>query len=77
MNVHAGYRFHNFGFMKNPVLQLNLQNITNNHYLGFVNGTAANGKATTGVFGSKLSAGSTTYYVASPFFVGGTASVDF
>ncbi|EHH67522.1 TonB-dependent receptor [Gluconobacter morbifer] len=77
MDIHAGYRFKNFGFLKNPVLQLNLQNITNNHYLGFVNGTASNGKATTGVFGSKIAAGSTTYYVASPFFVGGSASVDF
>jgi len=77
MNVHAGYRFRNFAFMKNPVLQLNIQNITNNHYLGFVNGVTANGKATTGVYGGKIAASSSTYYVASPFFVGGTASVDF
>ncbi|WP_415549753.1 TonB-dependent receptor [Gluconobacter oxydans] len=77
MDVHAGYRFRNYGVLKNPVLKLNIQNITNNHYLGFVNGTASNGKATTGVFGSAIAAGSTTYYVASPFFVGGSASVDF
>ncbi|GAB6853982.1 TonB-dependent receptor [Asaia astilbis] len=77
MNVHAGYRFKSFGFMKNPVLQLNLQNITNKHYLGFVNGSASNGLATTGVYGGKIAAGSTTYLVAAPFFVGGTASVDF
>ncbi|GLP89916.1 TonB-dependent receptor [Gluconobacter frateurii] len=77
MDVHAGYRFKDFSFLKNPILRLNIQNITNKQYLGFVNGTAANGKAATGVFGSKLSAGSTTYYVAAPFFVGGSASVDF
>lgn len=77
MDVNAGYRFKDFGPLKTPTLQLNLQNITNNHYLGFVNGTAANGKTAKGIYGTTISGGSTSYHVAAPFFVGGSMRVDF
>ncbi|MBS0985991.1 TonB-dependent receptor [Acetobacter thailandicus] len=77
MNISAGYRFKNFGFLKHPTLKLNLMNIANNHYLGFVNGAATNAKATTGVFGSKIAGQSTSYLIASPFSVLGTFSADF
>ncbi|WP_249198090.1 TonB-dependent receptor [Gluconobacter wancherniae] len=77
MNVHAGYRFKDMGFLKHPMLKLNIMNIANNHYLGFVSGAATNAKETIGVFGSKISGQSTSYMIASPFSVLGTASVDF
>ncbi|GBQ33322.1 TonB-dependent receptor [Gluconacetobacter sacchari DSM 12717] len=77
MDVNAGYRFKDIGPMKAPTLRLNLQNITNRHYLGFVNGTNANGLSTIGVHGTRIAGGSTSYTIAAPFFVGGTASVDF
>ncbi|AQS89550.1 TonB-dependent receptor [Neoasaia chiangmaiensis NBRC 101099] len=77
MNVNAGYRFRNVGPFKAPTLRLNIQNITDRHYLGFVNGTAANAYRARGVYGSNLNGSSTTFLVASPFFVTGSASVDF
>ncbi|MFT9025978.1 MAG: TonB-dependent receptor [Acetobacter indonesiensis] len=77
MNINAGYRFRNWGPLKSPTLRLNLRNITDQHYLGFVNGTAANGLATTGVYGSKIKAGSSTFSIAAPFMVMGSASVEF
>ncbi|GBR24884.1 TonB-dependent receptor [Acetobacter orleanensis NRIC 0473] len=77
MNVTAGYRFKDWGVMKSPTLRLNLRNITNRQYLGFVNGTAPNAQTTTGVDGSKIKGSSTNFNVASPFMVMGTASVDF
>ncbi|CAP55105.1 putative TonB-dependent receptor [Gluconacetobacter diazotrophicus PA1 5] len=77
MDVNAGYRFKDVGPLKAPTLRLNLQNITNNHYLGFVHGTSANALPTTGVYGTKIAGASTSFDVAAPFFVGGTASVDF
>ncbi|CEF41200.1 TonB-dependent receptor [Acetobacter senegalensis] len=77
MNVNAGYRFKDWGIMKSPTLRLNLRNITDRHYLGYVNGTAANALATTGVYGTKIKGGSSTYSIAAPFMVMGSASVDF
>lgn len=77
MNINAGYRFKDWGIMKSPTLRLNLRNITDRHYLGFVNGTAANALATTGMYGAKIKGGSTTYSIAAPFMVMGSASVDF
>lgn len=77
MNVNAGYRFNNVGFLKSPTLKLNIQNIANNHYLGFVSGVATNSKTVTGVYGSKIAGAYTNYTIASPFSVIGSASVNF
>ncbi|WP_367161176.1 TonB-denpendent receptor (plasmid) [Kozakia baliensis] len=65
MNVNAGYCFKDM-------------NIANNHYLGFVTGTATNARATTGVFGSNIAGASTStgFNIASPFSVLGTASTE-
>lgn len=77
MNIDLGYRFKDWGPMKSPTLKLNLRNITDRHYLGFVNATAANALATTGMYGTSIKGGSATYSIAAPFSVTGSASVDF
>ena len=77
MNINAGYRFKDWGPMKSPTLRLNLRNITNRHYLGFVNGTSSNAEAATGMYGTSIKGSSTTYSIAAPFMVMGSASVDF
>lgn len=79
MNLGAGYHFKDMGRFKSPTIRLNLQNLTNNHYLGYASGVASNAYATTGVYGSKIkgSATGTSFAIAAPFFVMATASVDF
>ncbi|WP_242011871.1 TonB-dependent receptor [Acetobacter oeni] len=78
MNINLGYRFKDWGPMKAPTLKLNLRNITDRRYLGYVNGTSANAFATTGLYGAKIAgSNSTTFSVAAPFMVMGSASVDF
>ncbi|QHM92471.1 TonB-dependent receptor [Acetobacter pasteurianus] len=77
MNINVGYRFPDMGAFKSPTLKLNLRNITDRHYLGYVNGTAANALATTGMYGTSIKSGSSTFSIAAPFMVMGGASVDF
>lgn len=77
MNINVGYRFPKFGIFRSPTIRLNLQNISNNRYLDWVNASQVNAKNTTGVFGSNVTGKSPTYTISSPFAAIATISSDF
>ncbi|GEN60622.1 TonB-dependent receptor [Acetobacter nitrogenifigens] len=77
MNIDVGYHFPDMGRFKSPTIRLNLQNIANNHYLGYASGVQANATSVKGVFGSTLKGSAPTYGIAAPFAALATASVDF
>jgi len=72
LDFDAGYKFPNFGALKNPKLTFNISNILSHQYRnpssnGITNATAYNGYAAKTVF----------YYMAQPRFASATLSVDF
>jgi len=77
MNIGLGYRFPKFGIFKSPSVRLNLQNISNNNYLNWVNGVQPNAQATRGIFGKTVNGTAPTYTIASPFAAIATISSDF
>ncbi|MFT9144974.1 MAG: TonB-dependent receptor, partial [Acetobacter orientalis] len=77
MNINVGYRFPKFGIFRSPTIRLNLQNISNNRYLDWVNASQVNAKNTVGVFGSNVTGKSPTYTISSPFAAIATISSDF
>ncbi|WP_367160253.1 TonB-dependent receptor [Kozakia baliensis] len=77
MNIGVGYRFPKVSIFRSPTVRLNLQNLSNNHYLNWVNSVQPNAKATRGIFGHTIAAGSPTYTIASPFAAIATISSDF
>lgn len=76
-NLGVGYHFPDFSYLKSPTIQLNLQNLGNNHYLGYASGTASNAYATTGVYGNAVSGSRTSFAIAAPFVAIATASANF
>lgn len=60
-NISIGYRLKDTAFMKKPQVQLNLNNVTNNHYLSGVQGVTANAVATNSRTGTLVAASSPTY----------------
>jgi len=60
-NIALGYRLKDTAFMKKPQVQLNLNNVTNNHYLSGVQGVTANALATTSRSGTVIAASAPTY----------------
>ncbi|MFT9089571.1 MAG: TonB-dependent receptor [Gluconacetobacter sp.] len=77
MNIHVGYRLPKLGFFQNPEIRLNLQNISDNRYLGYVTSPQGNAVATVGVNGRKIAASSPNYSIASPFAAMATIGSDF
>lgn len=77
MNINVGYRLPKMGIFKSPTIRLNLQNISNERYLSWINGTQVNAKSTTGIFGNTIRGSSATYKIASPFAAIATISSDF
>ena len=74
ININMVYRFPDMGAFKSPTLKLNLHNITDRHYLGYVNGTTANALATTCPYGTSIRGGSSTFSMTAPFMVMGGAT---
>ena len=66
-NVDFGYRFHRYGVLKAPQIQLNLSNLTGATYRTGVYTVQNNAKATKGVFGSTIAAGVPAYYLQPGF----------
>nr|WP_246387264.1 TonB-dependent receptor [Gluconacetobacter sacchari] len=67
MNISVGYRFRDWGFFKSPHIQLNLQNISDNRYLGSVSSPRVTALGTTATNGAKITPAAPTYTIASPF----------
>ncbi|GAN60143.1 TonB-dependent receptor [Acetobacter cibinongensis] len=77
-SIAVGYRFPSFGFVKAPVFRMNFNNITGSFVRTGAYGLTNNAHATTGVYGSAVSAsGSPTYYLYPRFNMTGTLSVSF
>jgi len=77
MNIGLGYRLPKVSIFKSPVLRLNLQNISDNRYLNWIQSPQANANPTTGVFGKTIAGSTPTYKIASPFAALATLSSDF
>ncbi|GBQ29668.1 TonB-dependent receptor [Gluconacetobacter azotocaptans DSM 13594] len=67
VDMSLGYRFPNVGPVKAPKLQLNLVNLTNNHYLAGIYSTQFNAKTTRAVNGTMVSGSAPLYIVGSGF----------
>ncbi|WP_086552878.1 TonB-dependent receptor [Acetobacter orientalis] len=77
-SIAVGYRFLGFGFVKNPIFRLNFNNITGSLVRTGAYGLTNNAHATTGVYGSAVSAsGAPSYYLYPRFNMTGTLSVSF
>ncbi|MGI4746545.1 MAG: TonB-dependent receptor [Janthinobacterium lividum] len=67
-SVYSGYRFHRFGYLKAPQIQLNLQNLTGATYRTGVYSPQNNALATKGVYGSTISSSGSPLYQLQPGF---------
>lgn len=76
-NVYAGYRFHGFGYLKAPQIQVNMANLTGATYRTGVYTVQNNAKATTGVFGSTIAGSAPAYYLQPGFYIAATLSTAF
>jgi len=77
-DVAMGYRFKSFGYFKAPQIQLNMSNLTGAKFRNGIYGISNNANATTGVYGSKIAAGSSpSYYLLPPFTAVVTLSTGF
>lgn len=77
-NFTAGYRFHDWGFVKHPELRVNIINAANNRYISGAYSIQPNARATQGVNGTRIAAGGTpTYYVGTPFMAMATVTAGF
>lgn len=66
-NVSMGYRLHDTWFVRHPQIQLNLINLGNGGYLSGASSLVGNAKATKGIYGSTIAAGTPLYYVGGGF----------
>jgi len=76
-NVYGGYRFHRFGYLKAPQIQVNMANLTGATYRTGIYTYQNNAKATTGVFGSTVSGSAPAYYIQPGFYIALTLSSAF
>ncbi|MDG6094054.1 TonB-dependent receptor [Acetobacter sp. AN02] len=77
MNINMGYRLPKFGIFKSPTIQLNLQNLSDQHYLNWINSPQVNATTQKGIFGNTIAGTSPNYTIASPFAAIATISSDF
>ncbi len=79
VDMSIGYRLEDIaGIVKKPEIRLNLLNITNEKYLSAVGSTFTNAKATRGLDGSTIAAGTAPYYyVGAPFAMMATVTARF
>ncbi|MFG6487422.1 TonB-dependent receptor [Roseateles sp. BYS78W] len=75
-DLDAGYKFANWGFVKNPQLRLNIANIGNKQYRS-ASSVITNAAATPLVGTGSQSASTEFYYLGAPRFTSLTFSVDF
>lgn len=77
-SLSLGYHLPKFFIAQSPVFKLNFTNLTGQYKLGGVYYFAENAKATTGVYGNKISADSApSYYIQPPFSMMGSLSTSF
>lgn len=77
INAALGYRFHSAWHLKTPTLRLDLQNLTNEKYLGYANSVTTNAKTTRGVFGTRIAGKTPLYTIGDGFAAIATLSVGF
>ncbi|CAH0163069.1 hypothetical protein SRABI118_00808 [Massilia sp. Bi118] len=70
-SLDGGYKFANYGLLKNPKLQWNLSNITNKQYRNPSSTNVTNALAYPGIFSNTV-----RYYLGAPRFASVTLSVD-
>ncbi|MCQ8240227.1 TonB-dependent receptor [Rhizosaccharibacter radicis] len=66
-SVYGGYRFHRYGVLKAPQIQLNLLNLTGATFRNGVYTVQNNARPTKGVFGSTIAASTPAYYLQPGF----------
>jgi iron complex outermembrane recepter protein len=66
-DITIGYRFPNFYYAKHPEIRLNLQNITDTHFLSGIANPTSNAQNATGIHGTAIAGASPTYYIGSGF----------
>ncbi len=76
-SVYSGYRFHRFGALKAPQIQLNLQNLTGAVYRTGVYSVTNNANPTKGVFGSTIAGSAPLYQLQPGFSIAVTVSSSF
>ena len=77
MGADLGMRFHDFGPAKAPTIQLNLINLTDNHFLSGISSITPNAKNTAGVYGTTIGGDSPAYYIGEGFAAFATFKVGF
>ena len=76
-SVYSGYRFHSWGRLKAPQIQINAANLTGATYRTGIYSPLNNAKATRGVFGSTIGGTSPAYYIQPGFYIAATLSSSF
>lgn len=76
-SVYGGYRFHSWGRLKAPQIQINAANLTGQVYRTGIYSYQNNAKATRGVFGSTIGGSAPAYYIQPGFYIAATLSSSF
>lgn len=76
-SVYSGYRFHRFGYLKAPQIQLNLQNLTGATYRTGIYSSTNNAQTAKGVFGSTIAGSAPLYQLQPGFSIAVTVSSSF
>lgn len=76
-SVNLGYRFHGFGFLKAPQIQLNMTNMTNAKLRNGISSTQTNANKAKGIYGSTINGSDPVYYLQPPFSAIVTVSSSF
>ncbi|WP_428394044.1 TonB-dependent receptor [Lichenicoccus sp.] len=67
MDADVGLRLRDIGFAKSPTVQLNLINLTNNHFLSGISTVTTNAKPTIGRYGTTIAGAPPTYFIGEGF----------
>jgi len=76
VDVAMGYHLPSYKFLKNPVIRLNFNNLSNVKYLASVASVTTNARATRGIYGTSIAGSAPSYYMAAPFAAMMTISTD-
>ena len=77
MGGDLGFRLHDFGPAKSPTVQLNLVNLTDNHFLSGISSISTNANPVNGVYGTSIAGSSPAYFIGEGFAAFATFKVGF
>jgi len=76
VDVGLGYHLPSYKFLRNPIIRLNFNNLSNVKYLGSVASVTTNAHPLRGIHGTTITGSAPSYYMSAPFAAMMTISTD-